>query len=73
MMRGRKRAQRQFIAVVDIEARIPKEHPIREIKKLADKVFNRMSGRFSSMYSEIGRPSIPPERLLGSSPADCAF
>jgi hypothetical protein len=27
MMRGRKRAQRQFIAVVDIEARIPKAQP----------------------------------------------
>jgi transposase len=66
MMRGRKRAQRQFIAVVDIEARIPKEHPIREIKQLAEEVFNRMSGRFGSMYSEIGRPSIPPERLLGA-------
>jgi transposase len=52
--------------VVDIEARIPKEHPIREIKKLADEVFSRMGGRFSSMYSEIGRPSIPPERLLGA-------
>jgi transposase len=66
MMRGRKRAQRQFIAVVDIEARIPKEHPIREIKRLADEVFSRMSDRFSAMYSEIGRPSIPPERLLGA-------
>jgi transposase len=29
-------------------------------------VFSRLSPRFEAMYSEIGRPSIPPERLLGA-------
>jgi transposase len=65
-MRGRKQAQRQFLAVVDVNARIPQNHPIREIKRLSDEVFGRLSPRFEAMYSEIGRPSIPPERLLGA-------
>jgi transposase len=80
-MRGRKQAQRQFLAVVDVNARIPERHPIREIKRLSDEVFHRLSDRFEAMYSEIGRPSIPPERLLGarllaalfSVPSDRAF
>jgi transposase len=65
-MRGKKQAQRQFLAVVDVNARIPQGHPIREIKRLSDEVFHRLGGRFEAMYSEIGRPSIPPERLLGA-------
>src|SRR4051812_1509873 len=80
-MRGRKRAQRQFLAMVDINARIPQRHPIREIQRLSDEVFRRLADRFKAMYSEIGRPSIPPERLLGarllaalfSVPSDRAF
>jgi transposase len=65
-MRGKKQAQRQFVAMIDVNARIPQGHPIREIKRLSDDVFSRLSPRFEAMYSEIGRPSIPPERLLGA-------
>ena len=65
-MRGKKQAQRQFVAMIDVNARIPQGHPIREIKRLSDEVFSRLSPRFEAMYSEIGRPSIPPERLLGA-------
>jgi transposase len=65
-MRGKKQAQRQFVAMIDVNARIPEHHPIREIKRLSDEVFGRLSPRFEAMYSDIGRPSIPPERLLGA-------
>jgi transposase len=65
-MRGKKQAQRQFVAMIDVNARIPEHHPIREIKRLSDEVFGRLSPRFEAMYSEMGRPSIPPERLLGA-------
>src|SRR5947209_16904632 len=65
-MRGRKRAQRPCLAMVDINTRIPQRHPIREIKRLSDEVFRRLADHFEAMYSEIGRPSIPPERLLAA-------
>src|SRR5947209_4858856 len=72
-MRGRKQAQRQFVAMIDVNARIPRGHPIREIKRLSDEVFGRLGERFEAMYSDIGRPSIPPERLLSRPALDGAF
>lgn len=46
------------------EERIPKDHPIRRIKKLADEALRAMSPLFDAMYEEGGRVSVPPERLL---------
>ena len=43
---------------------VSKTHPIRGIKRLADAALARMNEKFDEMYSEGGRPSIPPERLL---------
>src|SRR5690242_12111809 len=65
-MRGKKQAQRQFVAMIDVNARIPQGRPTREIKRLSGEVVGRLGERFEAMYSEIGRPSIPPERLLGA-------
>jgi transposase len=48
----------------------PQGHPIREIKRLSDEVFGRLGKRFEAMYRQIGRSSIPPERLLGGSALD---
>jgi len=44
--------------------RVPAAHPIREIKRLADEALRKLDSVFEEMYSSIGRPSIPPERLL---------
>lgn len=53
-----------MLALVDVEERIPANHPLRRIKVLADRVLVTMSPTFDAMYAEGGRPSIPPERLL---------
>jgi transposase len=53
--------------VGDGEQRVPREHPLRRIKQLTDAVFKELSPIFECMYSAIGRPSIPPERLLKAS------
>jgi transposase len=45
---------------------VPTEHPLRAIKKLADKALAGLSPVFDAMYAGTGRPSIPPERLLKS-------
>ena len=42
---------------------MPKDHPLRALKRMCDEALARMSPLFDSMYSTIGRPSIPPERL----------
>jgi len=43
---------------------VPKEHPIRRIKLLADRGLERLSPVFEAMYGATGRPSIPPETIL---------
>jgi transposase len=63
-MRGRQREQRSLLMVGSIDQRIPAEHPIRRIKALADVALGELGEVFEAMYSEIGRPSVPPERLL---------
>jgi len=47
-----------------LDDRISSDHPIRRIKALADEALKRLHGTFETMYSQSGRPSIPPERLL---------
>jgi transposase len=46
------------------EQRVPQEHPLRAIRKIADAVFEGMSSEFDKHYAQIGRPSIAPEKLL---------
>ena len=58
--------QSQLFSYVQLEERIPKNHSIRIIKDLCDKALERLCSSFDAMYSEVGRSSIPPERLLKS-------
>ncbi len=46
------------------ESLVPTSHPIRRVKMMADEALRALSPVFEAMYSGVGRPSIPPERLL---------
>ncbi len=46
------------------EQRVPADHPLRAIRQICDQVLAQLSGLFTTMYSEIGRPSVAPEKLL---------
>lgn len=63
-MRGRKDGQNSMLALVTLNELVPARHPIRTVKKLADECLRQLSGTFDEMYARVGRPSIPPERLL---------
>lgn len=65
-MRGTDEKQASMFSVVSPERRIPADHPLRRIKAMADEVLSGLSKTFDAMYSNVGRPSIPPERLLKS-------
>jgi transposase len=52
--------------LVSPESRGPSDHPLRDIKKLADAALRELSPVFDAVYAENGRPSVPPERLLES-------
>jgi transposase len=43
---------------------VPSDHPLRVIRQICDKILKQLSGVFEAMYSELGRPSVPPEKLL---------
>ena len=66
-MRGHDRPQSTMLTLVNPEQRVPANHPIRLIKSLAEIALKELSPLFEQMYSEVGRPSIPPERLLKAS------
>src|SRR5256884_3652208 len=44
--------------------RVRKDHPLRTIRAMVDEVLTQLSRRFDAMYARVGRPSIPPEKLL---------
>jgi transposase len=46
------------------EARVRPDHPLRAIRRMTDAAFKPLSRRFARLYSDTGRPSIPPEQLL---------
>jgi transposase len=50
--------------VIDPESRVRADHPLRPIKKMVDAELARMGHLFNRAYSDTGRPSVPPERLL---------
>lgn len=63
-MRGDDPNQSAAFSYVGPEQRVPADHPLRPIRTMANEVLSRLSGRFDELYSRVGRPSIPPERLL---------
>jgi transposase len=63
-MRGDDQPQTTLFSYVSIEDRIPADHPLRTIQTLVNPILAALSPRFQAMYSRMGRPSIPPERLL---------
>jgi len=63
-MRGKSQAQPDFLTVVNLNASVPANHPLRAIKRRVDTVLQKLSPLFDQLYAEEGRPSIPPEQLL---------
>jgi len=65
-MRGKVKAQPEFLTIINLNQRVPKDHPLRGIKERVDKVLAKLSPLFEQLYAQEGRPSIPPEQLLKS-------
>ena len=66
-MRGSENRQENMFSYVSPEARVPKKHPLRPIRKMVDKALGDLSPKFSELYSHTGRPSVAPEYLLKGS------
>ena len=63
-MRGDDPRHDGMFSYIAPEARVRPDHPLRPIRRMTDAALERWSPRFDRLYSKIGRPSIPPEKLL---------
>jgi transposase len=63
-MRGADRQQSTMFSYISAERRVPREHPLRAIRVMADTALKELGPRFEAIYASSGRPSIAPERLL---------
>lgn len=63
-MRGGDDRTGALFSYVDLEARVRLDHPLRTIREIVNAALATLERDFASLYSPIGRPSIPPEKLL---------
>lgn len=63
-MRGNDGRQKRLFVNISLETKVPNDHPLRPLREMVNEALKSLSSQFSSMYSTIGRPSIPPEKLL---------
>ena len=63
-MRGGDKRTGELFSYVDLEKRVRSDHPLRTIRGLVNKALVALEQEFSGLYAPIGRPSIPPEKLL---------
>ena len=69
-MRGRREPQVSMLAFVDLESRVPLDHPLRTIRRFADEALATLSPLFEAMYADSGRPVYPARAVAQSQPAD---
>jgi len=66
-MRGTDERSGSLFSYVDLELRVPKGHPLRTIREIVNGALSDLGVDFAAMYAPLGRPSIPPEKLLRAS------
>ena len=63
-MRGSDYRREGLFSYVRADSRVPKDHPLRTIRRIADAGLGSLSTQFDALYAQEGRPSIAPEKLL---------
>ena len=66
-MRGADEMSGSLFSYIDLEARIPARHPLRKIRQVVNAALASLDAAFAALYTDFGRPSIPPERLIRAS------
>jgi transposase len=63
-VRGDDHKTGKLFSYVDLEARVRRDHPLRAIRLIVNEALLELEREFAGLYAPIGRPSIPPEKLL---------
>lgn len=66
-MRGTDEKSGSLFSYVDLEDRIPTKHLLRNIRQVVNDAMVSLDGEFEALYTDFGRPSIAPERLIRAS------
>jgi len=66
-MRGTDEASGSLFSYVDLEERVPAGHPLRKVRQIVNDALTSLDTEFDALYTDFGRPSIPPERLIRAS------
>src|SRR4029077_15158230 len=61
VLRGEDKGTGELFSYVDLEQQGRADHPLRAVRGLVNEA---LVDEFSTLYAPIGRPSIPPEKLL---------
>lgn len=72
-MRGADRRTGELFSYVDLESRVRADHPLRKVREVVNATLAAMSADFAELYSRLGRPGIPPERLLRALLLQCFY
>jgi transposase len=67
MMRGTDATSGSLSSYVDLEERVPARHPLRKIRQVENEALAGLDAEFEALYTDFGRPSIAPERLIRAS------
>lgn len=67
VMRGTDEASGSLFSYVDLEERVPAGHPLRKIRQIVNDALASLDAEFDALYTDFGRPSIAPERLIRAS------
>jgi len=65
-MRGSFADRTKLFSYISPEKRVPAGHPLRKVRGIVREVLTALDGDFRTLYSDEGRPSIPPEQLLSA-------
>lgn len=63
-VRGGDERTGELFSYVDLEVRVRRDHPLRAVRAIVNEALSTLEREFAALYSPIGRPSIPPEKLL---------
>jgi transposase len=63
-MRGSDERTGSLFSYVNLDSRVRGDHPLRTIRGIVNAALSDLSRAFSALYTDFGRPSIAPEKLL---------
>jgi len=63
-VRGNDEQTGHLFSYLSPDERVPANHPLRVIRQLTEVALADLSERFELLYARVGRPSVPPEKLL---------